>query len=297
MLALAALARRGRKLVLPATVSRVVGELLGNTARDRAQTALALTLPDPSYVAALEPMLDVDGVMTAWRFMRRELARAHRTAFESVYASHRSGKAYAFDSVQAGMRRLANACLAYLGALDDRGARALAIAQYESSDNMTDAAGALHAIKDSASPERDDLYARFEARWRDEPLVLDKWFMMQAKSLRDDTLETVRRLLVHPRFNARNPNRVRSLVGAFTLGNFERFHAIDGSGYAFAAEQVLALDRTNPQLASTVACAFNLWKRTSGTRRGMMQAALARIAQAPDLSPDVTEIVTRTLED
>jgi len=107
----------------------------------------------------------------------------------------------------------------------------------------------------------------------------------------------VQALLAHPRFNARNPNRVRSLVGAFALRNFARFHAADGGGYAFAADQVLTLDATNPQLAATVASAFNLWKRFPEPRRGRMQAALQRIAAAPGLSPDVTEVVNRTLAD
>lgn len=115
--------------------------------------------------------------------------------------------------------------------------------------------------------------------------------------MRHDTLLRVRGLLVHPRFNARNPNRVRSLVGSFALRNFARFHGSDGAAYTFTAEQVMGLDPTNPQLAATIAGAFNLWKRFTEPRRGLMQAALQRIAQAPGLSPDVTEVVTRTLAD
>jgi aminopeptidase N len=160
---------------------------------------------------------------------------------------------------------------------------------------MTDTIGALSALRDSTAPARETIYASFEAKWRDEPLVLDKWFALQAKSLRDDTLATVRTLLAHPRFNARNPNRVRSLVGSYALGNFARFNAQDGAGYAFAAEQVRALDATNPQLAATIAGAFNLWKRYAEPRRGSMQQCLQRIAKTPNLSPDVTEVVTRTL--
>ena len=125
--------------------------------------------------------------------------------------------------------------------------------------------------------------------------MLDKWFALQARSLRDDALDTVRALLAHPRFNARNPNRVRSLVGSFALGNFARFNAADGAGYAFAADQVRALDATNPQLASTIAGAFNLWKRYAEPRRSMMRRALQKVAKTPHLSPDVSEVVERTL--
>ncbi|HKP67408.1 MAG TPA: aminopeptidase N C-terminal domain-containing protein, partial [Casimicrobiaceae bacterium] len=168
-------------------------------------------------------------------------------------------------------------------------------AHFDASDNMTDTFAALAALKDGVNAERDALFSRFEARWRDEPLVLDKWFALEALAERPDALSRVQGLLAHPRFNARNPNRVRSLVGAFALRNFARFHAREGEGYAFAADQVLALDATNPQLAATVAGAFNLWKRFAQPRRALMEAALQRIAQAPGLSPDVTEVVTRTL--
>jgi aminopeptidase N len=112
-----------------------------------------------------------------------------------------------------------------------------------------------------------------------------------------DTLARVKALLAHPRFNARNPNRVRSLVGSFVLRNFTRFHDEDGAAYAFAGDQVCALDPTNPQLAASVASAFNLWKRFPEPRRGRMRAVLERIAATPGLSPDASEVVTRTLAD
>jgi len=188
-------------------------------------------------------------------------------------------------------------CLRYLGERGDAAGRAFAVAQYETADNMTEAVGALGALADTVSSERDDLYARFEERWRDEPLVLDKWFALEATSRRAGTLARVRSLLGHPRFNVRNPNRVRSLVGAFALRNFARFHAADGSGYAFVADQVLSLDPMNPQLAARIAGAFELWKRFDEPRRGRASIELKRIAAAPALSPDVTEIVTRSLAD
>jgi aminopeptidase N len=162
---------------------------------------------------------------------------------------------------------------------------------------MTDSIGALGALADTTSDERDELFARFEARWHGDPLVLDKWFALEATSRRADTLQRVRSLLSHPGYNARNPNRVRSLVGAFALANFARFHAADGSGYAFVADQVLALDAMNPQLAARVAGAFELWKRLPEPRRSRVAVELKRVAAAPALSPDVTEIVTRSLAD
>jgi aminopeptidase N len=280
---------------MPPLLARIVTALLEDDDSDPALRALALALPDPAYVGSLEPTIDPDGVMAAWKHVEKALAAAHRDAFLRAHDRHRPREPYAPTQAQIGARSLSNLCLRYLGALDDAAAHALAREQYERADNMTDSIAALVALRDSEAPARDAMYARFEARWRDEPLVLDKWFTLQARSLRAGTLQTVRSLLAHPGFSARNPNRVRSLVGSFALGNFARFNAIDGSGYAFVADQVRALDATNPQLASALASAFNLWKRHAEPRRGLMERALRRIARTPRLSPDVSEIVTRTL--
>jgi aminopeptidase N len=297
MLWLARERRAGRAMTLMPVVEHVVAHLLEDDASDPALIALALTPPDPAYVASMEAELDAEGIVGARLFLMRELAGRLRVPFEALVARHRSHERYAPTQAQIGPRRLRNVALRYLGALDDAGTRALAIAQYEAADNMTDAIAALGALRDSDAPERHDLFARFEARWRDEPLVLDKWFTLEATAQRGETLARVRALLAHPRFNARNPNRVRSLVGSFAHRNFARFHAADGGGYAFIADQVIALDGTNPQVASSLAGAFTLWKRFPETRRSLMQAALERIAKQPSLSNDVSEVVGRTLED
>jgi aminopeptidase N len=295
VLQLAHAQRRLAPLWLPPLLSQIVGELLADEASDPALLALALSLPDLEYVASLEPTLDPDAIVAAWTFVEKSVAHAHRPAFLRAYLRHRPVGPYAPTPHQVSGRSLANVCLRYIGALDDDDAHALAMTQYRNADNMTDAMATLAALRDSLAPARDELYAQFEAKWRDEPLVLDKWFAAQARSMRPDTLAIVRALIAHPRFNARNPNRVRSLVGTFALRNFARFNASDGAGYAFTADQVRSLDATNPQLASSIAAAFNLWKRFAEPRRGMMQRCLQRIARAPNLSPDVREIVTRTL--
>jgi aminopeptidase N len=275
----------------------VVRSLVVDRTGDPALIALALTPPDPGYVAALAEAIDVDGIDAARCFLVSELARLLRREFAATYTRHRVSAVYAPTPEQMGARKLANTCMRYLCAADDARASALATAQFDAADNMTDSVAALAALNDGDTPERKALFQRFEVRWRDEPLVLDKWFALEATSARTETLARVKRLLAHPRFNAKNPNRVRSLVGAFTLRNFARFHGRDGGGYAFAADQVLVLDPTNPQLAAAIAGAFNLWKRFPEPRRGLMQAALQRMATAPGLSPDVTEVVTRTLAD
>ncbi len=289
--------RVDKPLVLPVALEHVVAHLLADAHSDPALIAATLTPPDLAYVAAMEATLDVDGIVAAREFLMQALAAKLRPAFEGLVARHRPELAYAPASPQIGTRRLRNVALRYLGTLDDAPSRALAIAQYDAADNMTDAIAALAALRDSDAPERHDLYARFEARWRDEPLVLDKWFALEATSQREGALGRVKTLLAHPRFNVRNPNRVRSLVGGFALRNFARFNAADGGGYAFVADRVLALDPSNPQIASSIAGAFNLWKRFPEPRRVAMKSALERIAKEPTLSPDVAEIVSRTLDD
>ncbi len=297
ILALASDARAGRPLALPASLVDLAGKLLADATTDPSLLALALTPPDSSYIAALEPRIDIDGVLAARDCILQGLGARLRPQFEAIVSRYQPREPYAPTQAQTGPRRLRNVSLRYLGQQDDARAAALAVAQYDAADNMTDAIAALGALRDSSSRAREDLFARFEARWRDEPLVLDKWFALEATAQRDDVLSRVRSLLAHPRFNARNPNRVRALVGAYALHNFRGFHAADGSGYAFAADQVLALDPANPQLAATLAGAFNLWKRFAEPRRSAMQAALSRIAGAKTLSPDVSEVATRTLED
>ena len=178
-------------MALPATLLQIARALLEDRGSDPALLALAITPPDAAYVAALEPVLDVDGVVAARAFLMRELALALRPQFEAVYAQRRVRATYAPTSDKAGARKLANMCLHYLARIDDAAARALAVAHYDGADNMTDSYGALLALRDSTGPERDALYARFETRWRDEPLVLDKWFALEATAERDDALARV----------------------------------------------------------------------------------------------------------
>ena len=294
ILALAAAHARNEPLALPDSLARLASKIIVDRAADPSLLALALTPPEPAYLASLVETIHVDALVAAREFVVREIARAARPAFERAYALHRPKEPYAPTQAQIGPRMLRNACLRYLVAIDDAPARALAVAQFDAADNMTDAVATLAAVNHSIAAEREALFARFEAKWRDEPLVLDKWFA-QAASLRPDTLARVRALLAHPKFDARNPNRVRALVATFARRNWLAFHQPDGSGYAFVTDQILSFDRRNPQLAASLAGAFNLWRRFAEPRRTLQRAALEKIASAPELSPDVAEIVERNL--
>jgi aminopeptidase N len=191
-------------------------------------------------------------------------------------------------------RSLRNACLAYL--VQRPGGFELAETQLAGSDNMTDTLAALQGLVHNAAPAAAGALDAFEARWRQDALVMDKWFTIQACVPGAGTAERVRKLVEHPAFSLANPNKVRSLVGAFAMLNPTGFHAAGGAGYRFHADQVIALNALNPQVAARMAVAFNAWTRYDLGRRKLMRAELARIAATDGLSPDVSEIVHNALD-
>jgi len=201
---------------------------------------------------------------------------------------------YSPDAQAAGKRALRNLCLGYLMELDDAEVRALALAQFERADNMTDAVAALSTLANCDCSERMQALDAFYAKWNNEPLVVDKWLAVQAGSRLPGTLAEVRKLLAHPAFEIRNPNKVYALIRSF-CSNHVRFHAADGSGYAFLAEQVTAIEAFNPQVAARMARAFDRWRKFDAGRRQHASAALERIRDAQGLSKDVAEIVSKAL--
>ena len=194
-----------------------------------------------------------------------------------------------------GHRRLRNLCLDYLMQLDDPSAWQLCEAQYDRAENMTDAIGALGLLVASGSPRREALLDAFYDRWSHDPLVVDKWFAVQALSKRPDTLARVEALTLHPAFSLKNPNKVRSLVGGFCSGNPVRFHAADGGGYRFLSAQVGRLDRLNPQLAAHMMRNMAGWRRYDASRRRLMRREIESILSMPDISRDLFEVASRSL--
>jgi len=288
---------QGAAFVLRPALVEVVRALLADRASDPALLALALKPPRLSILADRQTPIDIDALHRVRTQTMAALARELAAAFEDAFAAHRAAGAYSADPAQVAQRSLKNVCLAYLTTRDDAASHALALAQFDAADNMTDAIAALAALNDTAADARDIAMARFEARWRDNPLVMDKWLALQATSCRPGTLQRVRGLLSHPVYDARNPNRIRSLVGAFAQSNLPGFHAADGAGYAFVADQVLTIDRSNPQIAARLVAAFNRWRRFDTARGALQRDALERIAAAPALSTDVAEIVAHNLAD
>ena len=284
----------GEEPVLDEAYADAFARILDDEKLDASLKALALVLPGERLLAQELPVIPVDAIHAAREHLRRALAERHRDRFASLYESAGPKGPYRIDQESIGGRRLRNASLGYLSALGGDEAVERLAKQFREADNMTDGQAALGLLVDFDASERDEALAAFHERWQDDPLVLDKWFTVQALSRRPDTADRVVELSRHPDFKPGNPNRVRSLVAAFSTGNPVRFHQADGRGYRFLADVVIA-QHGNPQLASRLASGFNTWRRYDAGRRTLMQAELERILAQKDVSNDVFEIVTRAL--
>jgi len=287
--------RGGRELTLDPAFLASFSRTLAEQKLDRALIAEALTLPGESYLADRMATIDVDAIHAARQSMRRSLAHALEEEFRQVYRSNMSNEAYRYDAESAGRRSLKNLCLSYLMELDDPQLRAWCMSQFQQADNMTDVLAALACFTRTDCPERETVTAEFYQRWQHDTLVLDKWFSLQAMSQLPGTLASVERLMDHPAFDRRNPNKVRALIGAFSHGNQVRFHDASGAGYAFLADRVVELDAINPQVAARLMGAFSRWRKFEGDRQQLMRAQLERILSTANLSKDVYEVASKTL--
>jgi aminopeptidase N len=258
---------------------------------DPAFAAEALNLPAESFLAEQLDRVDPDALHEARNRLRRELARAWKQELQRTYELLAVRTPYSPDAVSAGRRALRNLCLSYLV---ETGETQLAYEQFRTADNMTDAMAALTALASVDCPERQPALDAFYAKWQNEPLVVDKWLAVQAGSRLPGTLARVHQLLSHPAFDIKVPNKVYALIRAFTA-NHVRFHAADGAGYAFLADQVIALNALNPQVAARMARGFDRWKRFDEKRKAAARAALQRIRDSQGLTRDVAEIVTKAM--
>ena len=269
--------------------------LLLDDGADPAFTAEALTLPSESNLADRMETISVEAIHEVRETVRTTLALRLEDAFVRVHDANRPRGPYRFTAEDAGRRALGNICLGYLMELDAPGVRAGCRHQLENADNMTDALAALACFADSAAPGREERLAWFEQRWKDEPLVLDKWFSLQATSRRADTLERVRALTRHPGFDMENPNRVRALVGAFCHANQRWFNDATGAGYRFLSEHVLEIDAFNPQSAARLLGAASRWRRLDAGRRALLGEELERVLGTAGLSKDCHEVAGKFL--
>ena len=294
-----------QQLMLDTLVARVAGEhaesalligaigaTLADGDLDPAFVAEAVLLPSDAFIGDQMLVVDPDAIAGAREWARAELGQAHRAVWEKLYVSH-GARVFEYSPAAKGARRIRNVALGYLAAADAAEGSRLAFAQFGAADNMTDRMAALMTLANGTSDERVAALDIFYNRYRGNALVIDKWFSTQAMSTRGDTLDTVVDLMQHADFSLSNPNRFRSLIGAFAV-NQRAFHAADGRGYALLSAQILALDPVNPQTAAKMVPPLGRWRRFDESRAALMRAALQRLV-VPGVSKDVFEQASKSL--
>jgi aminopeptidase N len=285
----------GSPLEIDAGLTHAFQNVLSDPSLDGSVKALTLTLPSEEILAQALEVVDPEAVHVARRFLVRELASSLRGDLTEIYEQSRDGTD-AFSKAEVDRRRIKNRALRYLVALETPETIAMAAAQFDEATGMTDYEAAFASLVDIVSDETEDAIEAFYERWRSEPLVLDKWFRMQAMASTPSAFDRVVALSRHPDFTLSNPNRARSLLFAFAAGNPVGFHRADGAAYRFVADKILEIDAINPQVAARIVGSFNQWKRYEPGRRALMKDALERIGDHSAVSKDVAEIVERALE-
>jgi aminopeptidase N len=268
-------------------------ETLGNETLDPAFIAEAVLLPSEAFIGDQMLVVDPDAIHAAREALRsdigQQLERLWRLAYESNIANR-----FEYSPSAKGARRLRTVALGYLMAGGAADAAGMAMRQFQGADNMTDRQGALGILTNSEADEREQALAAFYTRYRDNALVLDKWFTVQALSTREDTADEVERLARHRDFTLTNPNRLRSLVGAFAV-NQRAFHHPSGRGYRFLADMILDVNKLNPQTAAKLVPPLGRWRRFDDNRARLMKAELQRMVDTPGLSKDVFEQASKSL--
>ncbi len=271
-------------------ISKVLTD--GNT--DPALLAEALSLPGLKTIMVLMEDIQVNKAHQAREFIKQSLAEALEVEFLSIYNQNFVTGNYQVVSEDVAKRSLKNTCLSYLMCTKNPDILRLCKKQYFDANNMTDSISALSLYVHNQAEGYQDLLKDFFEKWQNNALVMDKWFIVQATSPAENTLNNVKQLMKHPLFNLENPNKVRSLIGAFSSNNLIGFNTQEG--YQFLADQVLVLNSLNPQMASRMVSIFNSWKKLDKSLRVLVKPELKRIHSSKNLSPDVFEIVDKALK-
>jgi aminopeptidase N len=288
--------RAGLKPSAPNALIAALDKTLKNETLDPAFKAQAVGVPTESDIAhEIGSNIDPEAIYTARKTLREALAQALGARCEAIYASLSTVESYSPDAVSAGRRALKNACLDLLSMSGAKDAIARVYRQFASADNMTDRFAALAVLTQHDVPEREQALAEFHEHFRNHPLVIDKWLALQAQIPEAGTLSRVQELMKHPSFSMSNPNRVRSLIGVFAAANPSQFNRADGKGYEFVADIALTLDKKNPQVTARLLSAFKSWRALEPRRQKAAEIALKRVAAAPGLSADSSDIVSRSL--
>ena len=266
--------------------------VLAQAEQEPALAAELLQLPGESELALRNTPVDVEAIHAARNQIVGFLVEELDEPLQQCYQQFADNKAWQFTSEQVGRRRLANTCLGWRVAGRSEAADAQAVTQIQSADNLTDRFAALGALVRADSDQVQDQLEAFAARYRDNPLVMDKWFALQAMQPKSSAVEQVKALMQHESFSLKNPNKVRALIGSFGMHNPIAFHRKDGAGCELMADVVCELDAINPQVAARLVAVFNRWSDYAEPYRANMQAALDTILAQPGLSNDVSEIAS-----
>ena len=291
--------QRGEALVMDQRLVQALRSVLGNEQLDQAMVAEMLSLPGEAYLTEISDVADVEAIHAAREFARKQLADSLYDALWARYQANREVSKttpYVPQASHFARRALQNIALSYLMLTGKPEVLAAALEQFEHSDNMTERLTALAVLVNSPfEAEKAQALASFAEHFKDNPLVMDQWFSVQAGSTLPGGLQRVRELMEHPAFNIKNPNKVRALIGAFAGQNLINFHAADGSGYRFLADLVIELNGFNPQIASRQLAPLTRWRKYDAARQALMKAELVRIRDSGELSSDVFEVVSKSL--
>ncbi|MFP3515384.1 aminopeptidase N [Pseudomonas sp. SIMBA_077] len=291
--------QRGETLVMDPRLIEALRNVLTNPELDQAMVAEMLSLPSEAYLTEISEVADVDAIHTAREFARKQLADG---LFDELWLRYQANRevsnvtAYVAEDEHFARRSLQNIALSYLSLSAKPEVVAATLEQFEHSDNMTERLNALAILVNSPfEAEKAQALASFAEHFKDNPLVMDQWFSVQAASPLPGGLQRVQQLMQHPAFTLKNPNKVRALIGAFAGQNLVNFHAADGSGYRFLADLVIELNRLNPQIASRQLAPLTRWRKYDSARQALMKAELERIRNSGELSSDVFEVVSKSL--
>ena len=277
-------------------IPEALGSLLEQHRVDQAFVAEALMLPSEAYLAEKMDIIDVDLIHHVCRSLVKHIASSLKEPLLAIVSEYRHHAPYSIDAKSFGIRKLKNQALALLMSLEEASIDKICYSQFTDADNMTDQYSALACLANSENEYRLQALDEFYHQWHHDPLVMDKWLMVQASSRLPNTLTAVRKLASHSVFNYRNPNKVRALVGVFCHQNPINFHNKDGSGYQFLAEHVTRLEKINSRIAAGLLKALTRWRRYDKTRQEMMQAVLQQVLNLEGLSTDCFEIANKSLE-
>ena len=291
--------QRGEPLAMDERLTEALRSVLRDEQADAAMVAEMLSLPSEAYLTEISEVADVDAIHAAREFARRELGSR---LFEPLYQRYMTNREvsrqteYVASAEHFARRALQNMALAYLMFSERSDVLSLCLDQFDNADNMTERLSALASLVNSPFEEkRTKALESFAEQFKDNPLVMDQWFSVQAASPLPGGLERVQQLMMHPAFTLKNPNKVRALIGAFANQNLVNFHRADGAGYRFLADQVITLNALNPQIASRLLAPLTRWRKYDSRRQALMKTELERILASGELSSDVYEVVSKSL--